>query len=100
RVFGLSQKCLPKVLEDLTSGKVAWGTGWLYSITGDERYKEAMLKGGNYNLSIQEPAGAWVRTNIIPFLELQPYVVGIEVTLERVAWLHIYAEALFRIMLC
>ena len=55
--FALS--CQEDVLASPPSGKLAFGASTLFTITGEERARDAALKISRYLLTIQNPDGSW-----------------------------------------
>jgi hypothetical protein len=94
RIFNLTKKCHPEVYTVLSSGKIGWGTCVLYSVTGDQAYKDIMLTVGNHLIRTQTDEGGWVRYPLFTSWAAQPPVFGIEATHERSMWLHMMADVL------
>ena len=60
-VFDVFDRCRPNIAgDDLTVGKVAYGTAVLYRLTGDERYLTACQESANNLIRSQHPDGFWL----------------------------------------
>ena len=60
-VFDVFDRCRPNIAgDDLTVGKVAYGTAILYRLTGDERYLGACQDSANNVIRSQHPDGFWL----------------------------------------
>ena len=63
----------------LRAGKVAWASSVLFTLTGDEKYREMAVRIGDNVIDAQQPDGSWISTNTGE--------VSNDATAEMVVWL-------------
>jgi hypothetical protein len=69
------------------SGKLAWGSGVLYKITRDTKYRSAAERICDYLLTLQNEDGSWLHRGAFRAMSEQPRHVTLDVTHEFVSWL-------------
>ena len=73
-------------LRSLRAGKVCWAASVLYTLTGDDKYRDLASRIGNYLVESQNADGSWNLPN--------NSLVSIDVTAEMTAWLDEAYQAL------
>ena len=90
----LVERGRPAALHALTSAKIGWGASLLWSITGDQRYRDIALEVGDDVVGRQTPDGVWLRTPQYASAEEQPVWTSLDTSIERACWLYEIARNL------
>jgi len=89
--FDFTERCQGDVYHTPSSGQIGWGASLMFSLTGDEAYREAACTVGDYLVRIRDDEGRWH----VPSEDPVPDAAYLDITSEMVSWLSEIAQRLF-----
>lgn len=85
--YNFTTHCAADVRRCTTSGKLGYGLGLLYQVSGQDRHREEACEVADYLLEIQQNDGSWYTPMAYSSPEEQPLGEKVDITAEFVVWL-------------
>lgn len=93
RILGWLDRSHSDKTANITNGKLGWGMGEMFSVTGDERWAAYALKTIDWLVNTQTPGGVWIRPES-GSEDGQDEAVSLDVATERAYYLQEMMRAL------
>ena len=94
KILKYIERCNDELFTAITNGKVAWGSGAMFSATGDEKYSKLSKQIWRWVMETQTENGLWIRRPEYNSINDQPLDITIDTSLERAFYMFQLAKAI------